>query len=152
MVSPGSRKPASADHMPLGQTFWRPIRQRSPITGSMITTGSVRGKCSALQDGQTRFHPPSAAWEGAPQTAQNRWRRRHSNTPLAVAAMAASAGARAMASARISRNSPSPAKGPAEGSVRSSRSTAKTAVSFHMPRNSRVSSTSVRVRPMPSAR
>jgi hypothetical protein len=36
----------------------------------MITTGSVRGKCSAWQDGQTRFQPPSAASLAAPQTAQ----------------------------------------------------------------------------------
>jgi hypothetical protein len=35
----------------------------------MITTGSVRGKCSALQAGQTRFQPPSATRLGSPQLA-----------------------------------------------------------------------------------
>ena len=53
-----------------GQAAWRPRRHRSPFTGSMITTGSVRGKCSARQAGQTRFQPPSAGCEGPPQAAQ----------------------------------------------------------------------------------
>ena len=51
----------------------------------MITTGSVRGKCSVLQAGQKRFQPPSIGCAGWPQLAQWRWRRRHSNIALAVA-------------------------------------------------------------------
>ena len=37
----------------------------------MITTGSVRGKCSARQLSHTRFQPPSTAMVGSPQLAQN---------------------------------------------------------------------------------
>ena len=88
MLSPGSRKPARAEYILLGQAAWRPTRHWSPFTASMITTGSVRGKCSALQDGHTRFQPPSATSEGWPQTAQWRCRRRHSNIDLAVANIA----------------------------------------------------------------
>ncbi len=36
----------------------------------MMVTGSVRGKCSVLQLGQTRFQPASACWVGWPQTEQ----------------------------------------------------------------------------------
>ncbi|MGY3655198.1 hypothetical protein ACVJ19_001861 [Bradyrhizobium sp. USDA 376] len=36
----------------------------------MITTGSVRGKCSALQAGHSRFQPPSFIALRAPQLAQ----------------------------------------------------------------------------------
>ena len=43
----------------------------------MITTGSVRGKCSTSQAGHLRFQPPSATSLGWPQAAQWRWRRRH---------------------------------------------------------------------------
>ena len=70
MDSPGSRKPARAEYIALGQIFWRPSRHFSPLTGSMITTGSVRGKCWVLQAGQTRFQPPSVASLGWPQLAQ----------------------------------------------------------------------------------
>ena len=40
----------------------------------MITTGSVRGKCSALQFGQSRFQPPSFIAVRVPQLAQKPWR------------------------------------------------------------------------------
>ena len=40
----------------------------------MITTGSVRGKCSALQLAHSRFQPPSFIEVRAPQLAQNPWR------------------------------------------------------------------------------
>ena len=56
--------------MPLGQIDWRPSRQRSPKVGSMITTGSVRGKCSVLQASHTRFQPASTARVGWPQLEQ----------------------------------------------------------------------------------
>jgi hypothetical protein len=36
----------------------------------MITTGSVRGKCSALQAGQCRRHPPSTTSVLAPHAAK----------------------------------------------------------------------------------
>src|SRR6516165_12690926 len=58
--SPGSQKPARQDHMVGGKRGERPSTQRSPAIGSMITTGSVRGKCSALHAGQSRRQP---AWE-----------------------------------------------------------------------------------------
>ena len=55
--SPGSQKPARHDHMVCGKRGERPSTQRSPAIGSMMTTGSVRGKCSALQTGQSRRQP-----------------------------------------------------------------------------------------------
>src|SRR5213082_3521260 len=51
MVSAASTKPARQEYMPGGKCFWRPSRHFSPDVTSMITTGSVRGKCSALQFG-----------------------------------------------------------------------------------------------------
>ena len=41
-------------HLPAETSHQRPSRQRSPSMASMITTGSVRGKCSAPQLGQSR--------------------------------------------------------------------------------------------------
>jgi hypothetical protein len=38
----------------------------------MITTGSVRGKCSVPQAGQVRFQPAEAISEAPPQRAQKR--------------------------------------------------------------------------------
>ncbi len=70
MLSPGSMNPARAEKRPGGHEAWRPSRQRSPWVGSMITTGSVRGKCSWLQTVQVRFQPPSVARVGLPQTPQ----------------------------------------------------------------------------------
>ncbi len=58
IVSPGSVKPARHDHMVGANRGERPSTQRSPAIASMITTGSVRGKCSTLQDGQSRRQPP----------------------------------------------------------------------------------------------
>ena len=58
IVSPGSMKPARHDHMVGRKRGERPSTQRSPAIASMITTGSVRGKCCALQDGQSRRQPP----------------------------------------------------------------------------------------------
>src|SRR4051812_3243414 len=62
MVSPGSTKPAKAEYSPSGKRVLCPIRQCSPPLaslkiGSMIATGSVRGKCSAAQ----ATHTPIAA-------------------------------------------------------------------------------------------
>ena len=45
----------------------RPSTQRSPAITSMITTGSVRGKCSTPQDGQSRRQPACTTLVGAPQ-------------------------------------------------------------------------------------
>ena len=58
MVSAISTKPARHEYMPGRNCFCRPSRHLSPEVTSMITTGSVRGKCSALQFGQSRFQPP----------------------------------------------------------------------------------------------
>ena len=55
--SPGSAKPARHDHMVGANRGERPSTQRSPLIGSMMTTGSVRGKCSASHDGQSRRQP-----------------------------------------------------------------------------------------------
>ena len=57
MVSPGSAKPARHDHMVGANRGERPSTQRSPAIASMMTTGSVRGKCSRLADGQSRRQP-----------------------------------------------------------------------------------------------
>ena len=57
MLSPGSTKPARQDHMLAAKRSERPSRQRSPSTASMITTGSVRGKCCDLAGGQSRRQP-----------------------------------------------------------------------------------------------
>ena len=43
--------------MPLGKRFCRPSRQRSPSIASMMTTGSVRGKCCVLQTSHSRRQP-----------------------------------------------------------------------------------------------
>jgi hypothetical protein len=70
MVSAASTNPARHDHMPGGNCFCRPSRHLSPEVTSMITTGSVRGKCSALQLGHSRFQPPSFIAVRVPQLAQ----------------------------------------------------------------------------------
>ena len=57
IVSPGSAKPARHDHMVGAKRRERPSTQRSPAIASMMTTGSVRGKCSRLQTGQSRRQP-----------------------------------------------------------------------------------------------
>ena len=59
MVSAASTKPARHEYIPGRNCFCRPSRHLSPWVTSMITTGSVRGKCSALQFGHSRFQPPS---------------------------------------------------------------------------------------------
>ena len=70
MVSPGSKNPARQEYMPFGKRAWRPSRQASPSTASMITTGSVRGKCCALQASHSRRQPAAETRVGAPQLAQ----------------------------------------------------------------------------------
>ncbi len=55
--------------MVCGKRGERPSTQRSPAIGSMITTGSVRGKCSALQTGQSRRQPACVGSVAAPQLA-----------------------------------------------------------------------------------
>ena len=52
----------------------RPSRQLSPSIASMMTTGSVRGKCCALQFGQSRRQPASTVLVSVPQLAQKRCR------------------------------------------------------------------------------
>ena len=72
IVSPGSTNPASAEYMPFGNLGWRPSRQTSSSIASMMTTGSVRGKCVALQTLQSRRQPATATSVRAPQLAQKR--------------------------------------------------------------------------------
>ena len=63
----------------------RPSRQRSPLIASMITTGSVRGKCSTLQAGHSRFQPACVMRVGAPQLAQKRCRACQASSAFASA-------------------------------------------------------------------
>ncbi len=56
--------------MPDWKRCERPSTQRSPATGSMMTTGSVRGKCCPRQAGQSRRQPPSTTLVAAPQFEQ----------------------------------------------------------------------------------
>ena len=58
--------------MPGGKRDWRPSRHWSPRVASMITTGSVRGKCCAPQAGQSRRQPEATTVLAAPQLAQKR--------------------------------------------------------------------------------
>ena len=53
--------------MVCGKRGERPRTQRSPAIASMMTTGSVRGKCSALHEGQSRRQPPCTSFVAAPQ-------------------------------------------------------------------------------------
>ena len=48
----------------------RPTSTEFPRVMSMMTTGSVRGKCCRPQDGQSRRHPACPIFVGAPQAAQ----------------------------------------------------------------------------------
>jgi len=58
--------------MPAGQTRWRPSSAWSPLVTSMITAGSVRGKCSALHEAsvQRRTWPAASGRVGAPHAPQ----------------------------------------------------------------------------------
>ena len=107
-VSPGSTNPASADQNPAGQLAWRPSKHLSSFTASIIATGSVRGKCSAPHEGQTRFHPASVTSLLPPHLAQNGWLRCHSNRLRAVDARLASIALSPRAAARMSVKSPDP--------------------------------------------
>ena len=69
--------------LPARSAYERPSRQRSPATASMITTGSVRGKCCALQAGQSRRQPPCDTLVGAPQLEQKRCRACQCSSALA---------------------------------------------------------------------
>ena len=59
-----------------GKRLLRARKALSPCVTSMITAGSVRGKCWEVQAGLVHWRtcPPSAATVGAPQVAQNPWR------------------------------------------------------------------------------
>ena len=63
----------------------RPSSPRSPRTASMMTTGSVRGKCSTLQAGQARFQPASTMSVVTPQLEQKRCRACQCSIALASA-------------------------------------------------------------------
>src|SRR6266851_736755 len=91
-VSPGSTKPARHENRAPARRRLRPSRARSPWMASMITTGSVRGKCDARQSGQRRFQPADAILVADPHWAQKRWRACQSSRERASARIAASPG------------------------------------------------------------
>ena len=110
--SPGSTNPASAECMPRGQVGWRPSTHASPRTGTMITTGSKRGKCSASQAAHSRFHPASTMCVAAPQLAQNLCRACHSKMLLAVPRIGRSSRGRMAPNERSSSKRPMLSSGP----------------------------------------
>src|SRR6476619_8331631 len=70
IVSPGSTKPARHDQEFDTNRPERPRMQRSAAVASMITTGSVRGKCCISHEGQSRRQPASTTMVGNPQFEQ----------------------------------------------------------------------------------
>ena len=78
--------------MPGGKFLLRPSSARSPSVTSMITAGSVRGKCIALQSGlvQRRMCPASSERVGLPQRPQKRCRECHHTIARANASNAPS--------------------------------------------------------------
>ena len=79
-----------------------PSRQRSPRTTSMITAGSVRGKCCASQPVQAVALPAERGSHGLPQTPQKRCLTRQCIRPRACASTAASPSGKRPATARRS--------------------------------------------------
>ena len=111
-LSPGSTKPASVEYMPGRKFLLRPSSARSPSVTSMITAGSVRGKCIVAQPAavQRRTWPASSLRVGAPQTPQKRWRECQKTIARANASNAPSCRARRAPNWRRSPNrSPEPA-------------------------------------------
>ena len=69
--SPGSTNPARIETRRPGQAAFLASRQRSSgSVTSMITAGSVRGKCSVPSVGHTVKWPPGPATVGVPSTWQ----------------------------------------------------------------------------------
>ena len=112
-----------------------PSSTRSPRWTSMITAGSVRGKCCAPQAVQTIACPALRGSQAAPHTPQNRCRTRQCIRPRACARIAASSPASPPASARRSSNRPSSSGSSGSGSSTALTSTANTACSSCRPRN-----------------
>ena len=90
--------------MVCGKRGERPSTQRSPAIGSMITTGSVRGKCSALQTGQSRRQPPCVTIVAALQLGQKRWRACQPRIGLASASGGTCSAATAPCTAMVRRS------------------------------------------------
>ena len=83
---------------PAGQNFWRPMSALSPLTASMMATGSVRGKCSAPHIAHCAFQPASTTPFLPPHFAQKPCELCQRNRLRAVEAQLASiAGMRAAA-------------------------------------------------------
>ncbi len=89
-VSPGSMKPAKHENRLPARRWLRPKSPYSPRTDSMITTGSVRGKCDARHSGQRRTQPANSTRVGEPHCAQKRCRACQSISERASARIAAS--------------------------------------------------------------
>ena len=147
---PARQSPASVEYMPGGKFLLRPRSARSPSVTSMITAGSVRGKCIALQSGlvQRRICPASSESVGLPHRPQKRCRECHHTIARASASSAPSWRASLPASWRRSANqraSPSGMPLAASAGERSmssgvsicDRSTAKCARSSMTPRKTR---------------
>ena len=136
MDSPWSMKPAKAEYMPVRTSgpCGCPNKQRSPARMSMMTTGSVRGKCSAPQAEQRRTWPPFSGAVAAPHWAQNRCRPCQPSCALAWATTPASSGGKRMAAMRqSSKRQPPPKPSCSMGSSWPETSTAKWATSSARP-------------------
>lgn len=101
---------------------------------SMITAGSVRGKCCVPQPVQTITLPALRGAHSAPQTPQKRCRARQYISPRACASTEASAGGSRPATWRrsVKLTSPKPASA-GSGSASAERSSANTARSPQRP-------------------
>ena len=112
-----------------------PSSARSLRVTSMITAGSVRGKCSASQAVHRITWPALLASHGAPQTPQNRCRARQCSIPRACARIEASGLATPQPTARRSTNLPSVSGSSGTGSSAALMSMPNTARSSSSPRN-----------------
>ena len=102
--SPWSMNPASAENIPAGQLACRPSKHRRPSLTTVITTGSVLGKCSAEHSTHLREMPPWTGALRAPQTAQWRLRECQSISERAWAAIPASSASSVTEASRRSAN------------------------------------------------
>ena len=110
-----------------------PSRQESPRTTSIITAGSVRGKCCVLQAVQLMALPALRGSQTPPQTPQNRCLVRQCIKPRAWASTLASPGGSSPATWRRSAKTPNSVGSRGIGSSAVEQSTAKTCLPSHSP-------------------